>query len=62
MPLGEIISALMKRVVNEDSLLIVKSIWNIEIYNNEKIRICFLDGNTRDIAINADGEEVSWYD
>ena len=62
MSLGEIISALMKHVVNEDYLLVVKSILNIEIYNNEKIRIRFLDGNTRDIAINADGEEVSWYD
>lgn len=58
MTIAEVISALMKHVEN-DSLLLIKTIDEIEIDNN-KIYLYFVDGNTQNIAINQNGERVKW--
>lgn len=54
MPFGDIVAALMKYAVNEDYLMLIKSVDEIEIYD-DVIHVYFTDGNTRNIAVTSDG-------
>lgn len=56
MRVGEVMALLCKQAVNEDDLLMIKSIDLIEV-NDEGIHLCFTDANTEDYSIKAESEE-----
>ena len=63
MEIGELVSALSRYcgVVDDgDYLLFCKSIYSIEITDDDYIKIYFCDANTNNVMINRNGEFVDY--
>ena len=58
MTVGEMIAAIALYESNGDGSVMCKTIYSIDITNDDYIEIAFVDANTRDIVINRNGEEV----
>ena len=62
MTVGEVISALCKYASDMDDdndyMLMCKSIYGIDVKNENRIEIIFLDGNTQDVAIDRNGRLI----
>ena len=56
MTVGEVIALLCKQAIDKDMYLMVKSIYSIEV-NDEEIYLCFTDGNTENYSIRVESEE-----
>lgn len=56
MTVGEVIALLCKQASDEDEYLMAKSIYSIEV-NDEEIFLYFTDGNTEDYSIKGESGE-----
>lgn len=60
MTIGEMISALNLYCVSDDDYLIGRTIYSIEIKNDNEIHIFFADGNTTNVIIDSNGNFISY--
>lgn len=54
MSVGEVVAALSLCCSENDDLLFVKSIYSIDVHEND-IEVYFVDGNTQNVRIYSDG-------
>ena len=54
MTVGEMIALLCKHASNNDELLMAKSVYSVEV-KDDGVYVCFVDGNTQDYLIPAEG-------
>lgn len=62
MSVGDIIAALIKYASDwdGDKLLLLESVYNIEVHQNDEIEINFVDGNTPDVVIDKNGKLINY--
>ncbi len=56
MTVGEVIALICKQASDEDMYLMAKSIYSIEV-DDDEICLCFTDGNTENYSIKAKSGE-----
>ena len=60
MTIGKMISALNLYCISDDDYLIGRTIYSIEIKNDNEIHIFFTYGNTTNVIIDSNGNFISY--